>query len=308
MSRGEHPLQGKVVVVTGASSGIGRATARHFAARGSTILATARREPLLSSLIDECRTNAPQSSYLAGDLGERPFAERVIQEAIARHGRIDVLINNAAVPMHKRLYEISVEEAERVMRINFHACLWTTFASIPHMLTTGGGVIVNVSSFASKVVPTHETIYAASKAAMNGFTEGLWNDLAGSGIHAALVHPGPIDTEIWEKLDEPGGYSGKRHPAELVARAIEKAVLKRQHEVVVPGLDPGLLAARWLRFLLPGVLRRGVARQDPIPPSALVDARRRAREGKALGQGAMPKGDGQARAAPQDAEHEGDLR
>lgn len=285
MSRARaNTLRDRVIVVTGASSGIGRATARHFATRGSSVVAVARRESLLAALIEECRPDAPTSSYIAGDLAQRSFAEHVIEETISRHGRIDILVNNAAIPLHKRLYEISVEEAEQVMRINFNACLWTTFAAIPHMLKQGGGTLVNVSSFASKVVPTYETIYAASKGAMNGFTEGLWNDLAGSGIHAALIHPGPIETEIWDKLDEPGAYAGKRYPAELVARAIEKAVLKRQHEVVVPGRDPGLLAARWLRFLLPGLLRRGVARQDPIPASVVEEARRRALEGRGLGE------------------------
>jgi len=279
-----NALKGRIALVTGASSGIGRATARHFAARGATVVAVARRAPLLESLIAECHADAPDSCHIAGDLGERAFAEHVVEETVARHGRIDVLINNAGVPLHKRLYEISVEEAERVMRINFHSCLWTSFAAIPHMLKQGGGTLVNVSSFASIVVPTHETIYAASKGAMNGFTRGLWNDLAGSGIHAALVHPGPIDTEIWEKLDEPGAYTGKRYPAELVAEAIEKAVVKREHEVIVPGRDPGLVAARWLRFLLPGLLRRGVARQDPIPPSAVAEARQRALDGKKLGE------------------------
>jgi NAD(P)-dependent dehydrogenase (short-subunit alcohol dehydrogenase family) len=279
-----NALKGRISLVTGASSGIGRATARHFAARGATVVAVARRAPLLESLIAECHADAPDSCHIAGDLGERAFAEHVVEETVARHGRIDVLINNAGVPLHKRLYEISVEEAERVMRINFHSCLWTCFAAIPHMLKQGGGTLVNVSSFASIVVPTHETIYAASKGAMNGFTRGLWNDLAGSGIHAALVHPGPIDTEIWEKLDEPGAYAGKRYPAELVAEAIEKAVVKREHEVIVPGRDPGLVAARWLRFLLPGLLRRGVARQDPIPPSAVAEARQRALDGKKLGE------------------------
>jgi NAD(P)-dependent dehydrogenase (short-subunit alcohol dehydrogenase family) len=277
-------LQGRIALITGASSGIGRATALHFASRGATVVAVARRAPLLESLIAECLDDAPDSCHIAGDLGERAFAEGVVEETVARHGRIDVLVNNAGVPLHKRLYEISVEEAERVMRINFHSCLWTSFAAIPHMLKQGGGTLVNVSSFASIVVPTHETIYAASKGAMNGFTRGLWNDLAGSGIHAALVHPGPIETEIWEKLEEPGAYAGKRYPAELVAKAIEKAVVKRRHEVIVPGRDPGLVIARWLRFLMPGLLRRGVARQDPIPLSVVEHARQRALEGKKLGE------------------------
>ena len=120
-----------------------------------------------------------------------------MEETVEGFGRIDILVNNAAIPMHRPIYEISAAEAEQVMRVNFLSCLWTSFAAIPHMLVQSeaseeGGVIVNVSSFAATVPPTHETIYAASKGAMNGFTRGLWNDLAGSGIHCVLVIQGHI--------------------------------------------------------------------------------------------------------------------
>ena len=141
--------------------------------------------------------------------------------------------------MHRPLYEIAVEDAEQVMQINFLSCLWTTFAAIPYMLRQGadgeeGACIVNVSSFAATVVPTHETIYAASKGAMNGFTRGLANDLAGSGIHALLVIPGPIDTEIWDKVEDENAYSGKLYPAQLVADEILSAIEARRFEITVP--------------------------------------------------------------------------
>src|SRR5207245_7096557 len=119
-------------------------------------------------------------------------AERVVDETVARHGRLDVLINNAAISKHKQIYHMSADEAEMVMRVNFLSCVWTTFAAIPHMLRQGGGSIVNISSFAAKVAPPRETISAASKAAMNAFREGLWNDLAGANIHVSGLNPGPI--------------------------------------------------------------------------------------------------------------------
>jgi len=271
------------VVVTGASSGIGAATARAFAARGDTLRLVARREPLLADLVAEIRARSPASDHLAGDLAERAFAERVVDDTVARHGRIDVLVNNAAIPVRKVLYELSVEEVEHAFRVNFFSALWTTFAAIPPMLREGGGTIVNVSSFASKVVPTHETIYAATKCALNGLSEGLWNDLHGSGIHVALVHPGPIDTEIWQKGDAPSGYRGVKHPPERVAHAILDAVDRRLHEVVVPRRNPTLGLARLLRLLVPGVVRLGTRRMDPVPEAALQQARARAREGRRLG-------------------------
>lgn len=277
-------LRGRVALVTGASSGIGRATALALARRGCRVVAVARRQALLDAVVAECDRYTPGCRSLAGDLGERDFAEHVVDDTVARDGRLDVLINNAAIPLHKSLYRTSVEEAERTLRVNFLSCLWTTFAAIPPMLVRGEGHIVNVSSFATQVVPTHESVYAASKCAMDGFSQGLWNDLAGSGIFVSLILPGPIDTEIWQKLEEPGHYSGRLHPPELVADAIVDAIRHRRHEVVVPRRSPPLVAARWLRLLLPGVVRRGVQRTDPVDPDSLRRARERAATGLRLGE------------------------
>jgi short-subunit dehydrogenase len=215
-----------------------------------------------------------------------------VEETVRRFGRIDILVNNAAVPMHHPLYEISAEQAEDVMRINFLSCLWTTFAAIPHMLLqgeSGGGVIVNVSSFAATVVPTYETIYAASKGAMNGFTRGLWSDLAGSGIHAVLVIPGPIDTEIWDKVEDENAYRGTKYPAQLVADEILTAIAKRRFEVTVPRRNPQLVAARLFATVLPALVRKGVARMNPVKPQLVRDARARARKGLRMGLAERPR-------------------
>ena len=283
MSAASTGYGGKVAIVTGASSGIGRVTARAFAERGAIVVAVARREELLRGLVEECRRHSPQSMYLRGDLGERAFAERVVDETVAKLGRIDILVNNAAISKHKQIYHMSAEEAEAVVRINFLSCVWTTFAAIPHMLAAGGGTIVNVSSFAAKVVPPRETLYAASKAALNAFTEGLWNDLEGSGIHVAVVNPGPIDTEIWDKEDEPVAYQGTKHPPELVSDAIFDVIENRRREVTIPRRNPPLMTARLLRLVAPSLLFRGMARMEPVPPEVVARARARAVKGKRLG-------------------------
>jgi short-subunit dehydrogenase len=275
--------RGKVVIVTGASSGIGAVTAKAFARRGSTVVAVARREALLQQLIAECQADAPRSHYIVGDLGERDVAEQVVHDTVAKHGRLDVLINNAAISKHKQIYHTSAEEAEFVMRVNFLSCVWTTFAAIPHFLRLGGGTIVNISSFASKVSPPRESLYAASKAAMNSFSEGMWNDLKGSNIHVALINPGPIDTEIWLKEDEPPAYHGKKFPAQIVTDAIFEAIEKRRYEMTVPRRNPMLITARLLRLLAPGMLRFGMAKTDPVPADVIDRARARAKAGKRLG-------------------------
>ena len=273
----------RIVLVTGASSGIGYVTALAFARRGAVVVGVARREELLRKLSVECQRHSPRSATLCGDLGERAFAESVVDETVRRFGRIDVLVNNAAISKHKQIFHTTADEAETVMRINFLSSLWTTFAAIPYMLRDGGGSIVNVSSFAAKVAPPREALYAASKAAMNAFTEGLWNDLAGSNIHAALIHPGPIDTEIWEKEDEPPAYRGRKYPPEMVSDAIFEAIEKRVHEITVPRRNPQLMSARVLRLLAPGLLRLGMARMEPVPPELIDRARERARQGRRLG-------------------------
>jgi len=276
-------FRGKTAIVTGASSGIGRATARELARLGATVVVVARREERLKELVAECRDDAPESSYIAGDLSDKAFARELIETAAERHGGLDILINNAAIPFRKSIYEVTSEDVERALEINFLACVRTTLAAIPHMLNAGGGTIVNVSSFASKVVPTYETVYAATKSALNGFSEGLWNDLAGSNIHVCLVHPGPIDTEIWSVGDQPAGYQGTLHPPEMVARGILLAIEKRRHEVVLPRGNPQLVTARLLRFLAPSLIRRGVARMHPVEPEELERARQRAHEQRARG-------------------------
>jgi len=280
----------QVVVVTGASSGIGWVTARAFAERGAVVVAVARRRECLERWLELCRGSSPRSEYRAGDLGVRAFAEQVIDETVARHGRIDVVVNNAAMSKHKQIYHTSADEAERVMRVNFLSYVWTTFAAIPYMLRQGGGTIVNVSSFAGRIVPPREALYAASKAAVNAFTEGLWNELEGSRIHAALVVPGAIDTEMWDKLEETPAYRGRKARPGVVTDAIFEAIEKRRREIIVPRRKLDLMAASLLRFVAPGLLRLGMRRMDPVPGEAIERARERAQRGERLGNPADDRG------------------
>lgn len=277
-------MQGQVALITGASSGIGAVTARTLAQRGATVVAVARREALLKQVIEDCRRFSPASFFIAGDLAEQRFAEGIVEQTVSRLGRLDILVNNAAVSKHKHVLHTRVDEAEWVVRVNFLSCVWTTFAAIPAMLRQGGGTIVNVSSFAARVTPPREPLYAASKAAMSSFSEGLWHDLAGTHIHVALVHPGPIDTEIWLKEDEPPSYQGKKYPAQLVADTIVECIEKRRYEVTVPRRNLMLMTARFLRLVFPGILRWGMLKSDPVDSALIEEARRRALAGMRLGE------------------------
>ena len=268
---------GQVAIITGASSGIGHAAARAFAKRGCIVVAVARREVLLEQLSEVTRVDSPRSIHLAGDLAEPDFCEEIIEQTLSAFGRLDVLVNNAAISKHKHIYHTSAREAEHVMNVNFLSAVRTTLAAIPPMLAQGGGSIVNVSSFAAKVTPPREAIYAASKAAMNAFTEGLWNDLAGSNIHAAIVNPGPIDTEIWGKAEEPVAYDGPKYPPKIVVDAIFDVIENRRHEVTVPRRNASLISARLVKAIAPSLLRAGMARMDPVPDALVEKARTRTR-------------------------------
>ena len=163
-------FQGKVAVVTGASSGIGYETALELGKRGARVVAVARRRERLEALKEQMPGDC---AIVPGDLEQRGFAQEFIGRVIQNHGRIDILVNNAALSKHKSIFELGPDEVERVLRVNFLAPAWAVLAALPQMLRQGEGYIVNVSSFAAKVTPARESVYAASKAALSQFTEGL---------------------------------------------------------------------------------------------------------------------------------------
>ena len=266
--------RGRVAIVTGASSGIGRQLALDFAGRGASVVVSARRSELLDQVADECRARGGSVEALVGDVAERPFVERMATRAVERFGRVDIVVNNAGISKHKQIYHVTADELDAVLRVNFLAPAFLTLAVLPAMLRRDEGWVVNISSVAGKLPPPRETVYAASKFALTGFTEGLWLDLAGSGIHAAVIHVGPIDTEIWRKTDEPPAYRGRKRPPSAVSAAGFRAIEHRRHEIWVPAT---MRLAWWLRLLAPGVFRRGAARYDPVPAEVIAAARERAR-------------------------------
>jgi len=266
---------GRVVIVTGASSGIGRQLALDFAARGASLVISARRREMLEEVAAECRRSGGSVEAITGDVGERAFVESMAARAVERFGRIDVVVNNAGISKHKQIYHVTGDDVDAVLRVNFLAPAFLTLAALPAMLRRGEGWVVNISSAAGKLPPPRETVYAASKFALTGFTEGLWLDLAGSGIHATVIHVGAIDTEIWRKTDEPTAYRGRKLPPSAVAAAVFRAIERRLHEVWVPAT---LRLAWWLRRLAPGVFRWGAGQFDPVPSQVIAAARERARE------------------------------
>ncbi len=180
------------VLVTGASSGIGAATARAFARRGATVGICARREDRLAEVLRDLPGGKRWVVDLADLDGLDAFAVQVDDEL----GGVDVLVNNAGVPKRRRTTTMTAADAEDVMRINYFSPVRLTLALLPRMVERGRGDIVNVSSMGVHIVAFGVGAYSASKAALELFTEALYVELPGTGVRAHLVVPGTTSTEF----------------------------------------------------------------------------------------------------------------
>ena len=180
------------VLVTGASSGIGAATARAFAARGDTVGICARRGDRLAEVLDDLPGGRSWVVDLADLDGIDAFAARADEEM----GGIDVLVNNAGIPKRRRTTTMTPDDAESVMAMNYFSPVRLTLALLPRMIERGRGEIVNVSSMGVHLVAFGVGAYSASKAALELFTESLYVELPGTGVRAHLVVPGTTVTEF----------------------------------------------------------------------------------------------------------------
>lgn len=188
-------LSGKVAVVTGAGRGIGRAVAERFAAEGATLVLTQRSEPELVELRDALVAKGHRAELVAADVRDEDAAASVVEAAIERFGRLDVLCNNAGIGLLKDVTSTSREEYDAVLDTN----LWSIFTcakhAIPHMERGGGGSIVNVGSVAATVGFATDAAYCASKGAVHALTRQMALDCASKGIRVNCVAPGFIETE-----------------------------------------------------------------------------------------------------------------
>ena len=196
-------LTGKNIVITGASSGIGEALAIEASKRGARVAIVARRADRLASVLERCQTPSPDSTMVVADLADLNAIEGLASDLItALDGRVDVLINNAGVPKRKRTNEMTAEDVEGVMAINYFSPVRLTLAMLPHMLERDSGDIVNVSSMGVHMAAFGVSAYSASKAALEFFTEGLYVELGKTNVRAHLFVPGTTASEF--STDKPG--------------------------------------------------------------------------------------------------------
>ena len=211
------------VLVTGASSGIGAATAIAFARSGATVALCARRQDRLAQVLDECRGPSPGSCVVVADLARLDELDRVAAEVVDALGGVDVLVNNAGIPKRRRTDALTPTDVEAVMAINYFSPVRLTLALLPGMLDHGSGHVVNVSSMGAHMISWGTSAYAASKGALELFTEALYLELAPRGVHAHLVVPGTTRTELIterEGNDPPLADPATATAPEVVADAI----------------------------------------------------------------------------------------
>jgi NAD(P)-dependent dehydrogenase (short-subunit alcohol dehydrogenase family) len=250
-----------VVVLTGASRGIGREMACQLAAAGAQLVLAARDGAELARVVEECRALGGRAEAVPADVTREGDCAALMARAVETFGRIDGLINNAGIGMWARFDEVEdLSIFERLMQVNYLGSVYCTWHALPHLKRTRGR-IVGVSSLTGKTgVPTRSG-YAASKHAMAGFFDSLRIELAGSGVTVTMVYPGFVATGIRERAlggdGRPLGTSPVREAevmrVETCARLILDAAARRRRELVMTGRGR---VGMWLKLVAPGLVDR----------------------------------------------------
>jgi 3-oxoacyl-[acyl-carrier protein] reductase len=189
-------LNGKVAVVTGASAGIGRASAHALASEGARLVLTARRQDRLDALAEEIRALGSEAVVIAGDARQETIARKTIDAAVRAFGRVDILVNNAGVGNYKNLIDTSAEDFDELMSSNVRSTFLFTRHSVPVMLKQGEGIVLMISSIAGIYGFAGEAVYSATKFAQVGFAQSLDKELRASGIKVGVICPGGVKTEF----------------------------------------------------------------------------------------------------------------
>jgi short-subunit dehydrogenase len=256
------PFRDHVVIVTGASSGIGHAVALQLAGQGAKVVLAARDGGRLESVALACRERGGEGLAVPTDVSREVECRALIDRAVEAYGRIDVLVNNAGIGVGAAFAELpDLRLFTSVMDVNFMGCVYCSYHALPN-LREAKGRIVNVSSLGGKLALPYNTSYIASKHAMLGFSDSLRMELARDGVSVTVVSPYWVVTEFHERFlnkeGQPTGPSGRgiytkrTMTADGCARVILKAAAARTREVV---MWPGPMGV-WLKLLAPGLMDR----------------------------------------------------
>jgi NADP-dependent 3-hydroxy acid dehydrogenase YdfG len=193
----------RVAMVTGASSGIGAAIAVALGAAGATVVAVARRQGRLQETADTIIAAGGRAIALPGDVSDESVAQQRVAEAVARFGRLDILVNSAGAAQAGNVADANTAEWRRTIEINLLATLYTCHAALGPMRAQGSGDIVNIGSLACRTTSPVFNPYATSKFALNALTDGLRQEVGPHGIRVCMIAPGPTRTEVAEGISDP---------------------------------------------------------------------------------------------------------
>ncbi len=197
------PLAGKVALVTGASSGIGEATALCLAEAGAAVAMSARRAERLSGLVEKIEAAGGKAIAIPGDMMVEADAKKAVEETVARLGSVDILINSAGVMQAGGIEGCDTDLYKKVMDINLMATVYTCAAAVPHMLQKGEGDIITISSLAGRKGGPMTNAYSASKHAVNSMTDGMRQELGDRNIRVTTLMPGATETEVGDSIVDP---------------------------------------------------------------------------------------------------------
>jgi NADP-dependent 3-hydroxy acid dehydrogenase YdfG len=242
-------LLGKNAAVTGASSGIGRATAIRLAREGADVALIARDQDRLTETAAQIRALGRSALVLQADVTDETQIRAAVTSAIAGLGGLDIFHCNAGIYLRCPAKELRMDQIRKLMEVDFFGCLHCVYAVLPHFLEKSAGSIVTTCSMDGKKGVPPDAAYVAAKFAMNGFFQVLRQELRGTGIHVATIFPSRMDTPQIAHVDCPR-ITPKGDP-ELVARAVVRAVLKRKKELLVPSISCHLLT--WADTISPSL-------------------------------------------------------
>lgn len=222
-------IEGKVILITGASSGIGEATARLLASRGAKVVLGARRTERLEKIAGDIRGSGGSAEFRALDVTDRQDVQDFIDFTVTRFGRVDVLVNNAGVMPLSKLEALKVDEWDRMIDVNIRGVLHGIAATLPLMQTQRAGQIINIASIGAYAVSPTAAVYCATKYAVRAISEGLRQEVGGD-IRVTVIAPGVTESELAESISDEGGRAEMAEfrkiaiPADAIARAIAYAV------------------------------------------------------------------------------------
>lgn len=260
---GSETYREQVVVITGASAGIGRELALQAAEQGARLVLAARDAARLQQLAADCRTAGGDAIAVPTDVADREACGRLIETAVRTWGRIDVLINNAGYGLTSDIADLTdISLVDRLMQVNFNGSVYCTWYALPHLKLSRGKIVV-ISSVAGRFSMGGSAAYNASKFALRGFFDALRQELVASGVSVTVIYPGYVVTEFAARVQDSAGqargaralgiYSPKLMSAAACARITLAAAARRRREVLMT-LQAKI--GEWLRLIAPGFMER----------------------------------------------------